>query len=69
VARFYRLIPLVIELLVLRSRTDRSKDVEIVVLRHQLAVLKRQVSRPRFERDLSAAKISAWPASTVLSVS
>jgi putative transposase len=51
VARFYRLVRLVIDLFVLRSRTDRSKDVEILVLRHQLAVLGRQVSRPRFERD------------------
>jgi putative transposase len=49
VARFYRLVRLVIDLLVLRGRTDRSKDVEILVLRHQLAVLKRQISRPRFE--------------------
>jgi putative transposase len=48
VARFYRLVRLVIDLLVLRGRTDRSKDVELLVLRHQLAVLKRQVPRPRF---------------------
>jgi hypothetical protein len=39
VARFYRLVRLVIDLLVLRGRRDRSKDVEILVLRHQLAVL------------------------------
>jgi putative transposase len=51
VARFYRLVRLVIDLLVLRGRTDRSKDVEILVLRHQLAVLQRQHTRPRFERD------------------
>lgn len=38
-----------IELLLLRGRTDRSKDAEILVLRHQLAVLHRQMSRPRFE--------------------
>jgi putative transposase len=49
VARFYRLVRLVIDLLVLRGCTDRSKDAEILVLRHQLAVLKRQVPRPRFE--------------------
>ncbi len=50
-ARFYRLVRLVIDLWVLRGRRDRSKDVEILVLRHQLAVLRRQVSRPRFEPD------------------
>jgi putative transposase len=49
VARFYRLVRLVIDLLVLRSRRERSKDVEILVLRHQLAVLQRQIPRPCFE--------------------
>ena len=48
---FYRLVRLVIDLLVLRGRRDRSKDVEILVSRHQLAVLQRQLSRPRFEPD------------------
>jgi putative transposase len=51
VARSYRLVRLVLDLLVLRSRRDRSKDAEILVLRHQLAVLHRQVPRPRFEPD------------------
>jgi len=51
VAHFYRLVRLVIDLLVLRGRTDRSKDVEILVLRHQLCVLQRQLSRPRFAPD------------------
>ena len=50
-ARFYRLVRLVVDLLVLRGRTERSKDVEILVLRHQLAVLGRQIARPRFEPD------------------
>jgi putative transposase len=51
VPRFYRLVRLVIALLVLRGRRDRSKDVEILVLRHQLAVLQRQHPHPRFEPD------------------
>ena len=50
-ARFYRLVRLVVDLLVLRGRTDRSKDVEILVLRHQLAVLQRPITRARFEPD------------------
>ena len=50
-ARFYRVVRLVIDLLVLRCRRDRSNDAEILVQCHQLAVLQRQVSRPRFEPD------------------
>ena len=45
----YQLVCRIVELIVLRGRRDRSKDVEILVLRKQLEVLRRQVPRPRFE--------------------
>jgi putative transposase len=38
-----------IQLLVLLARGDAAKDLEILVLRHQLTVLRRQTPRPRFE--------------------
>ena len=33
--------------LALLGRSGRSKEIEILVLRHQLAVLQRQIGRPR----------------------
>jgi putative transposase len=36
-----------LELVVLRRRSERQKEIEILLLRHQLRVLERQVARPR----------------------
>jgi hypothetical protein len=42
---FYWLLRRLLELLVLRRRSEREKEIEILLLRHQLQVLERQVAR------------------------
>ena len=53
-----------LELLVLRRRSEREKEIEILLLRHQLRVLERQVSRPALmpgDRALLAALSRVLP--------
>jgi putative transposase len=53
-----------LELQVLRTRSEREKEIEILVLRHQLRLLERQVARPRLrqaDRALLAAFSRALP--------
>ena len=55
-----------IQLLALLARSDAAKDLELLVLRHQLTVLRRQVPRPKFEpadRALLAAVSRVLPRS------
>ena len=47
-----------LEVVVLRCRSEREKEIEILLLRHQLRVLERQVARPQLtqaDRTLLAA--------------
>jgi putative transposase len=63
-----------LELMVLRRRSEREKEIEILLLRHQLRVLERQVARPTLtpaDRALLAAfsrvlPRGAWKTSLVV---
>ena len=56
-----------LELLVLHRRSEREQEIEILLLRHQLRVLQRQVARPELtpaDRALLAAFSRALPRAT-----
>ncbi len=60
----YLAVRKLLALVVLAGRSDRSKELEILVLRHELVLLRRQSGRPRFEpadRALLAALSRALP--------
>ena len=60
----YLLLCRSVQLLTLLARGDVAKDLEILVLRHQLTVLRRQAPRPKLEpadRALLAATSRALP--------
>jgi hypothetical protein len=48
-----------LELVVLCSRSEREKEIEILLLRHQLLLLKRQVGRPQL-RPADRALLTAF---------
>ena len=49
VSALYIVVCRLLELVVLLARRERAKELEILVLRHELSVLRRQVGQPRFE--------------------
>ena len=60
----YQMFSKLLGWIVLRTRSDATKDIEILVLRHQLAVLQRRTPRPRMtwtDRALIAALTRLLP--------
>ena len=60
----YVLVCRLLELVVLLGRGERSKELEILVLRHELSILRRQVRRPQYapgDRLLLAALSGLLP--------
>jgi hypothetical protein len=49
VSALYVVVCRLLELIVLVGRHDRAKELEILVLRHELSILRRQAAQPRFE--------------------
>lgn len=49
VSLVYLLLRQVLQMLTQLARDDGAKDVEILVLRHQVAVLRRHVRRPKLK--------------------
>jgi len=60
----YVVLQRVLQLVCLRFRSTASTELEIIVLRHELAVLRRQVRRPAFRAAdrlfLAAASRMLW---------
>ena len=62
----YLIFDRLLDWLMLHSRTSSSKDIELLVLRHEVAVLRRTNPKPRLDwadRALFAALIRRLPAS------
>ncbi len=62
----YQMFAKLLSWTVLHARSDTANEIEILVLRHQLAVLQRRTPRPRIRwTDRALTSISPCPALTV----
>ena len=69
VAALYVLVRLAISMAVLSTQSERERDLEILALRHQVAILRRQVKRPELlptDRLILAALGRHLPAGRLL---
>jgi putative transposase len=48
-ALIYTVVVRLVSLMMVRGRGEASKDVELVLLRHEISVLRRHLPRPRLE--------------------
>ena len=67
----YQVFSKLLAWLVLQTRSDTSKEIELLVLRHQLAVLRRQTTRPKLswaDRALITALTRLLPTARRLSL-
>ena len=66
----YLALRCLLQFVLLRSRSESSKELEIVVLRHELSVLRRRAGRPQLrssDRILLAAASRLMPRSRWIS--
>jgi putative transposase len=49
VSSLYVVVCRLLELIVLFTRCDRAKELELLALRHEVSILSRQVGQARFE--------------------
>ena len=68
-ASIYALVRLLVGILVVRSRSEAERDLELLALRHEVAILRRNVKRPELlptDRLLLAALGRRLPAGRLL---